>query len=571
MYFLVLLLFSLTACLLCIDTSSRLSVLGITAPFLTAFAVSWPTTYIPRPFRGILQFIIGELFIFICIIDCFCQEVFATPITPQVLSNVLLSDARETYEFISTFFAVRFFSHWRLIATVALSMMLPVSLYFGRKYESRCKWGYKPWLIVLAACIACETLPSYRFMQMFCQHRDLQKMEGLIFRHYHEEIPTPLHRFAFAWYSLKQSEHVLLNIKQSTFSAPIDSCSHRSPHIVLVIGESYNKHHSTLYGYSLPTTPLQQKRMDDGELFVFTDAVSPWNITSNVFLDIFSVWEDGMEATIGEMPLFSILFRRAGYSVHFFSNQYLLEGFRKASTNQAGHFFLADDELSDSLFDFRNSESHKYDMGLVEQVAQFKKERRRQEYTLDIIHLIGQHFSYSLRCPIEHRAFSPSDYADRSLDVGAKKIVMQYDNATHYNDIVLDSILTLYENEEAVVLFVADHGEEVYDELPVHGRLFQEPTTFQAKNEFEVPMWIWCSKSYTGKHPDVLSAIRSSTAKPFLTDGIPQMLLYLAGIHCEWSNDSRNMLSPRYQIKQRIIGGSVDYDKQREAESLPNE
>ena len=55
-------------------------------------------------------------------------------------------------------------------------------------------------------------------------------MEGLIFHHYHDEIPTPLHRFSFAYYSMKQSRHVLDEIKRSTFSAQIDSCSYLSPH-----------------------------------------------------------------------------------------------------------------------------------------------------------------------------------------------------------------------------------------------------------------------------------------------------------------------------------------------------
>lgn len=549
------------ACLLCLDTTSGLSFHGITAPLLTAFVISWVTAYIPQPFRGFVQLLFGELLIVICIIDRYCQDFFATPITPQILSNVLLSDARETHEFISTFLGFHVFSHWRIAALLVLSLTLPIALFLDNRYERQFKLGGKIWLIVLAICMVYEVRPLYKFMQLFCQHRDLQNMEGLIFRHYHEEIPTPLHRFAFACYSLKQSEHVLANIKHSTFSAQIDSCSYQSPHIVLVIGESYNKHHSTLYGYQLPTTPLQQKRNDNGDLFVFDNVVSPWNITSNVFLEIFSLWEYGMNFTIDEMPLFPMLFRKAGYSVNFFSNQYLLKGFRKGATNQAGHFFLADIEMSDSLFTFRNRKSSKFDLGVVEQVKQFKDEYQQQTYTLDIIHLVGQHFDYSLRCPQTYRAFSLEDYADKAIDDEAKKIIMQYDNATHYNDIVLDSIITMYEHKETIILYIADHGEEVYDELPIHGRLFQEPTVIQARYEFEVPMWIWCSRSYQDKHPDIVSAIRSSTAKPFITDGLPQVLLYLAGIKCKWNNESRNVLSPHYQPKKRVIGGSKDYDK----------
>lgn len=540
--------------------TSGLSFHWLTASLLTAFLISWPTAYIPHPFRLVAQFVIGEILIAVCIIDCYCQEIFATPIMPQMLSNILLSDSRETYEFISTFLGFHVFLHWRIAVLFFLVLILPVFLFVSHNLFKRYKFGSKAWMTILTICIACEILPSYRFIQLFIHHRDLQNMEGLIFRHYHEEIPTPLHRFAFACYSLKQSEYVLGNLKKNTFSAQIDGCSYLSPHIVLVIGESYNKHHSALYDYNLPTTPLQQKRKDNGELFVFYNVVTPWNITSNVFLDIFSVWEYGMTETADEMPLYPILFRRAGYSVNFFSNQYLLKGFRKGATNQAGHFFLADMEMSDSLFTFRNRRSSKYDMGLVEQVKKFKDEHQQQIFTLDIIHLVGQHFDYSLRCPNANMAFSIKDYEDKTIDNESKKIVMQYDNATHYNDIVLDSILTLYEHENAIVLFVADHGEEVYDELPIHGRLFQEPTAIQAKNEFEIPMWIWCSKSYQENHPEIVSTIISSASKAFSSDRIPQILLYLAGIKSIWTDNTRNILSHQYQPRHRIIGGNIDYD-----------
>jgi len=276
---------------------------------------------------------------------------------------------------------------------------------------------------------------------------------------------------------------------------------------------------------------------------------------------MFSHWEHGNSRHISSYPLFPILFKRAGYEVTFFSNQYLLKGFRKGATNQAGHFFLADNTLSDSLFSYRNRKSSKYDLGLVGQFKQYIKKAERPAYTLDIVHLVGQHFEYSIRYPHSQTAFTLYNYKDRTLNTDSKQIVMHYDNATRYNDIVLDSILTIHEQKEAIVLFVADHGEEVYDDLPVHGRLFQEPTKLQAKNEFEVPMWIWCSKSYQEKHPNIVSAISSSTSKAFLTDGLPQVLLYLAGIKCEWSNDKNNILSRHYQPKQRIIGGIADYDK----------
>lgn len=562
--FLSLLIAILTACLLCIDTSGGLSFRWLTAPLFTAILISWPTAYIPDRWRGIVQFLVGEIVIVVCLVDCFCQEIFSAPITPQILSNILLTDFRETQEFFSAFVGIYLLSHWRITALLFLALLLPTALLLQDKIEKLLPLGKKATyagLTIFALCLLLEFLPMFRYAQLFFQQGDFQRMEGLIFRQYHAEVPTPLHRFLFAYYSLSQTSHMLEDAKQVTFTAQVDSCSFQSPHIVLVVGESYNKHHSTLYGYPLPTTPLQQQRRDAGDLFVFSNVVSPWNITSNALLGILSLWEYGMNEGIGERPFVPVLFRRAGYQVNFFSNQYLLRGFRKGFTNQAGHFFLADIELSDSLFTYRNEETYKYDMELVELVRDYKQQHTQQPYTLDILHLIGQHFEYSERYPESYTIFSLANYQDKHLSVADKTTLMQYDQATYYNDIVLDSILSLYQDDDAIVLFVSDHGEEAFDEGPVSGRLFQEPTASQARYEFEVPMWVWCSERFREAHPDIVSLVQASVHKPFLTDGMPQLLLYLAGISCPWRDDTHNLISPRYQPKKRIIGGSVDYDE----------
>lgn len=550
----------LTACLLCLDTTSGLSIHCLTAPILTTLILSWPTKLLPYRIRLVVQFILGECFIVLCLVDCYCQEFFGTPITPQILTNTLLSDVRETNEFLSTFIGWYVLLHWRLALLLLLAVILPLFLFWKGEFSINLSRKYK--IVEISICILCliiEVPTAYKYFQLFLQKQNLEKIEGLIFRHYHEEIPTPLHRIVFAYYSSLQSGHVLDGIKRSTFSAEIDSCSYLSHHIVLVIGESYNKHHSSLYDYRLPTTPMQQERRNRGELFLFTNVVTPWNITSNVFLDFFSLWEQDYKDNVTIYPLFPILFRRAGYSVNFFSNQYLLKGFCKGATNQAGHFFLADYEMSDSLFTYRNKKHNKFDMRLVNQVADYKN-HVQSSYTLDIIHLIGQHFDYSSRYPSANARFSLADYQDKNLTKEAKEIVMHYDNATFYNDMVLDSLISIYEREEAIILFIADHGEEVYDDMLVHGRLFQEPTASQARQEFEVPMWIWCSDDYRQSHPEILDGIEKALNKPFMTDAVPQLLLFLAGITCQWTDESSNLLSPKYQKRSRVIGGIVDYD-----------
>ena len=558
-------LFGLAACLLSCDFTGGLSFHSITAPVATMCLLGVLTVFLPKIPRIIIQLLLGEIIILLCLVDAYCQTYFGSPINPQLFSVIINTDTREAGEFFSTFVGFKIFLKWRIFLLVLLALLLPIS--YIKKIDdcfNRLKFNRLTTAIIVSIvllCIIIEIKPFYRYAQLFGSKVDVQETEGLLFRQYHREMATPMHRVILAYHSSQQSKKALAGIRNSTLSAKIDGCTHKSSHIVLIIGESYNKHHSSLYGYRLATTPLQQKRADEGGLFVFKDVVTPWNITSNALLNIFSLWESDSKTKIAEYPLFPVLFRQAGYSVNFYSNQMVLRGFRKGVTNQSGSYFLADGRLSNALFDYRNKRKAQYDMGLVRMVAQHHDDSCRANYTFDIIHLMGQHFEYEKRYPQDEAQFTDNEYINRDISDEAKQVVMHYDNATFYNDKVLDEILSIYENDDAIVIFVSDHGEEVFDNQQVSGRLYQEPTMAQARQEFEIPMWIWCSDSYRQNHEDIIQDIENSVEKPFITDGIPQILLYLADIASEWNNGSHNLLSNDYQCHKRIIAGCVDYDE----------
>ncbi|MBQ0023349.1 MAG: phosphoethanolamine transferase [Prevotellaceae bacterium] len=591
-----LLLFTLTACILGYYVpEGKLSFHCFTASVATTVLLSLPIGLLPRYIRMALQFIVGEAVIFVCLVDVYCQIHLLSGITPHLFTAVFLTDMREASEFFQTYLKPDIIENWRILLLLSFIVLLPLSMIppigqalYKQVAKIQIKKRTRSIITILMGCcavisIALEAVPMYHFLQFFSPDCDPQDTEGLIFRRYHEEVSTPIHRILQAWSATIQSKTMLASIELATLNAQIDSCSYRSPYIVLVIGESYNKHHSSLYDYALPTTPLQEKRQAAGELFVFDDVVTPWNITSNVFLNMFSTWNCSSELSISECPLFPALFRRAGYEVAFFSNQYVMRGLHKTSTNQAGFFFLTNMTLCDTMFDYRNEKAYGSDLKFLKIFEDYQNgnrekikgirgmhtRRRRHEDKntvdnmrpkLDIIHLVGQHFDYKNRYPEGQGRFTDKDVLNRSLTKEERQTVMHYDNATHYDDMVLNKILSLYEDEDAVVVFVADHGEEIYDDQHVMGRLFQTPTWQIAHQEYEVPMWIWCSAKYQAQHGDVVECIKQALHRPLLTDDVSQLLFDLAGIQCHWRDDKRNVLSEKYEPKQRIIAGETDYD-----------
>lgn len=550
---------------MCNDISDGLSFHLLAVPFLTLYLFCLPISLFPQRMQVPLQVLLCMTIDFVCLVDVYCQEGFGCKVTPQIINIILQTDSREISDFFSAYLNWAVFSRWRILLLSVIFMLQALSFFWWPSIKIPFE-HVKSARLVSSFCIltlfVVELPAQLRFAKLSFSSESIQEIEGMTFSDYAVGGESPVHRLILSLLVSAHTKQILSEIKAATLSAKIDSCSYLSSHIILLIGETYNKHHSQLYGYGLPTTPSQQERQRRGEMMVFNDVVTPWNITSNVFTCSFSLWHYGDTMAMGYYPLFPILFRKAGYQVRFFSNQYLLEGFQRAGTNLSGGFFLGDPALTDSLFNFRNAKPSLFDMGLVQQYAQYRDSVSTTPYSLDIIHFIGQHFDYQHRYPKSAKYFSWEDYTNRPLNQDQKRLVATYDNATRYNDLVVDSILSMVEKEDAIVVFMADHGEEIYDDLPIRGRVFQVPTERHAHQEFEVPLWIWCSPVYRQKRKEIVERIASSVNRPFMTDDLPQLLLYLAGIHSKWTIPSNCLISEKYDSSRpRIMYGKADYNE----------
>jgi len=244
-----------------------------------------------------------------------------------------------------------------------------------------------------------------------------------------------------------------------------------------------------------------------------------------------------------------VLFRKAGYQVTFLTNQFV-KTVTQDAFNISGGLFLNHTRLSQLQFDQRNSESHQYDMGLLDDYRRLCPASDTLRPRLIIFHLAGQHIDFHKRCPDSLRQFSAADYADRQdLNDDERQLVADYDNATYYNDKVVDAIVRTFAGDEAIVIYMPDHGEECFDELHRMGRLPQgqpdDPRVVRA--EYEIPFWIWCSPSYRERHPALMAQIGAARRRTFSTDHLPHLLLSLAGIRTAYYRPERDLLHPHYQ------------------------
>ena len=525
-------------------------------------------------FPSLLRITLSVVLYALALIDLYCQVNFGSPISPSIIAFVLQTDTREVLDFLSAYSFTLF--KWSNVHVVLLIIVFHIAASVWitrhrrllasrftavRQFFTLHSFNFLIfkffWLLLVVACLPSAYAVKRQYAELMSQ-TSMTGIENMIFRGYDRAANTPFWRFLYAIQGNRIATHDIELQKTTAHHVVVDSCSFRSPLIVLIIGESYNRHHSQLYGYPLATTPRQVERRDSGQLFVFTDVVTPWNITSNAFTQMFSLYGYGSPGQWGDYPLFPQLFRRAGYQVAFLSNQFVRRW--SASGNQTGGFFLNDVEVCDSLFDIRNRRKRKLDDNFLwhcqRELGTFP------DTSLVIYHLMGQHFEYAHRYPADSARFKASDYRQRrTLTDDQRFTVADYDNATRYNDYVVDRILRQYSDRPTVAVYLSDHGEECYDDLPVHGRLYTKLEWRQVHQEFEVPFWIWCSTSYRAAHPDVVERIQAVTQRPFMTDHLPHMLLWLAGISCPYYEASHDLLSPTFDVKRpRLLEGTVDYD-----------
>ena len=187
-------------------------------------------------------------------------------------------------------------------------------------------------------------------------------------------------------------------------------------------------------------------------------------------------------------------------------------------------------------------------------------------YNLTFFHLFGQHVKAKDRYPQEFECFHASDYPERTeLNENQRQEVAEYDNATRYNDYVVDKIISLFKEQDAIVIYFSDHGDEVNDYRPRIGRSYDfadmESKGFHC--QFDVPFVIYVTDLFKQNHPDIVQEIEMSTNRRFMTDDLPHLVLYLAGIDCQWYNSQRNLISHDFQNnRQRLVSANrIDYDE----------
>jgi heptose-I-phosphate ethanolaminephosphotransferase len=549
--------------------------------FIDVFLLCIVLAVLPRRVRRWVRLLFAMVAYVVAVVDVFCFVRFKATLNPTMLLLVGETDSREAGEFLSSYVQPDILLSGVgavLLVAIAhgLSLLLPrlmKRLPVAWRAVLERVGDLLPKLVPLAG-IATVALTVWAVaaswenkcaMHTMFSKTDMGQVEHELTKPDHAVFYQPIYRLVFSIFSNHLAAKQIEKLIVAKDRVEVDSCSFRSPTIVLIIGESYNKYHSQLYGYEKATSPRLLKRQKNGRLVTFSDVVAPWNLTSFVFKNVFSMHVVGQQGEWCDYPLFPEVFRKAGYKVAFITNQFLPKA-KEAVYDFSGGFFLNNTELSESQFDVRNDKVHVLDEGILSDYDAMVKQQRidSNANNLIIFHVMGQHVNYNARYPKRQRRWHGDDYDRPDLTARDRDFLSHYDNATLYNDSIADQIISRFEDKNAIVIYFSDHGEECFDDGFKHfGRNHSaEITPRLAHQEFDVPFWVWCSHDYAVKHPDIFQQVLQSKDRRLMTDALPHMLLYLAGISSKDYNEAYNILSPHYnEQRPRVIKNGVDYDK----------
>ena len=525
--------------------------------WLVAALVEWSRSRVVKGLAYVLMFVLF-------VVEATLESCYELAISPSMLLLLVETNTQETHEFLRTLVVMPPF--WLTMGAALLTVLLAwqaerrrlrVAAWLQQRRPRRMLSIVVPlWLAVGLACSWCYV------SLLQCTTTDQVSDWNQRMRHPADAMT----RVLIALFDTRLSDREMDEaISHAHVTMPAQTTANGDTlNVVLVIGESYIRQHSQLYGYPMATTPFQLAEQQRGRLFAFTDAVSPYNLTTHVIRNMLSCNSMADGERWSELPPLTAVFRAAGYHVEMYDNQ---KDFHLATTfSYALNTFLYHPDMAALCYDETNDRAFDHDADLISYYRQQPHAQAARRLT--VFHLMGQHAQAAMRYPQNDPRFSRFTADSLGwrrepwLTQRKRQEIAYYDNATLYNDYVVQQITALYQDRPTVVVSLSDHGEEVYDYRDNIGRAGSNNLRQLLSHQYAVPLTVWCSDQYQRQHPDVVTRLSRSVQRPLMSDNICQLLFGLAGLTEQpYYHAQRDVLSPSYRCGRRIVNERYDYDE----------
>ena len=105
-----------------------------------------------------------------------------------------------------------------------------------------------------------------------------------------------------------------------------------------------------------------------------------------------------------------------------------------------------------------------------------------------------------------------------------------YDNTVLYNDSVVYELINILQRESAVVVYLSDHGEDVFRSSEDYCGHASELDERHWNVVRQIPLLVYTSQLFREKHPELQKRIEGAVNRPYRTDSIMYTIMDIAGV-----------------------------------------
>lgn len=300
--------------------------------------------------------------------------------------------------------------------------------------------------------------------------------------------------------------------------------------IVMIIGESFSKSHSSLYGYNKNTNPYLQTLVADSCLFIYQNIQSPATNTIPCFQAIMSTYKPEFKDSIPWYKCTTLpeILLCSNYYTHWISNQSKIGLFDTVIGRYADlcnqNFFVGNK--------YAGMGRTNLDEELIPLIKPLLQDTKSNNFYF--IHLMGSHSNFKNRYPQTFEKFKAEDYKNHPNH--QRENLATYDNSILYNDSIVYEIIRLFQDKETIAFYFSDHAIDAYessDDYIAHAKV-TDPKSVEAGTK--IPFMIYTSPLYQQNFANEMKQIKQSLKQPFRTDDMIYTIMDIIGITFEEEN-----------------------------------
>ncbi|ORU00248.1 putative membrane-associated, metal-dependent hydrolase [Anaerovibrio sp. JC8] len=517
------------------DLVMSMAFTGLLGALFVTFITRW--LFVPKACK-IIRCILGSVLFAAFVIEAFVLYQYGALTGVGTINSLFETNPEESAEFINTFVGVE----GGILAIVIAAVMY----YLVR---------YKPWRRLEADAISQKVIAGIVMAVSSCYAIYMCfAYPGIMFG---GDNLTPLTRLMGAT-STAWKNHVAYQELQAKLDVDIHLTRNEGKitNIVFILGESTNRNHMHLYGYSQENTPNLDDMAKKGEIVFFRDVVSAHSTTVASLSKIFTFCDHESEKPWYEYNNLIDIMNAAGYKTHWLSNQESSGIWGNVAQIYAAHSNVSHyTQIRDSKED-----EGRVDGELFPLVDNAIADINGSTKNFFVVHLMGAHLAYYNRYPYEFTKFTEASIKGDQYNDDQKQVIAQYDNALFYNDYIVSGIIDKFReiNSDTIVIYLPDHGEAVYDEGGVNGHIEENPS----RHMIEVPLIMWASEKFKQNHPEKWALIQEAINNPYMTDDMIHTVLDIADIHTADFDPTKSIISQSFNRLRPRIFDDKDYDRE---------